>query len=236
MSQRTRIMLKITGTIFLDENNALDATAINKVIAQLKKLSYTYQFGLVIGGGNFFRGSQQGKQLGLSASAGHQIGMLATMMNGLILKDLMRQHDLSAKLFSAIDCAQVGSAISHEAIQAALEKYQVLIFAGGTGNPFFTTDTNAVLRALQIGAQEIWKGTDVDGIYSADPQQDPNAQRLDKITYQEALNQKLEIMDPPAFALAEQYHEVVKVFNIFTDNALLKVSSEPNFASTIYAQ
>lgn len=236
MSKRTRIMLKITGTIFRAEDNTLNATAINKIIAQLKKLSSTYQFGLVIGGGNFFRGSQQGKQLGLSDSAGHQIGMLATMMNGLIIKDLMRQHDLSAKLFSAIECAQVGSAISHSAIQSALEKHQVLIFAGGTGNPFFTTDTNAVLRALQIGAKEIWKGTDVDGIYTADPRQKPDARRLDKLTYQEALNQKLKIMDPPAFALAEQYHEIVKVFNIFADNALLKVSSEPDFASTIYAQ
>lgn len=231
---KKRILLKLTGEIFLDKNNRqLTAHTINNVIKQMKQLHNTYHFGIVVGGGNLFRGSKQGEQLGLDASVGHQIGMLATIMNGLILKDLLEQQDLSTALFCAMPSPEVGKPISQQSIAYALEKNQTLVFTGGTGNPFFTTDTNAILRALQIDANEIWKGTSIDGVYTADPRTNKDAQLIKKITYKQALNDKLGIMDPTAYALAEQYHKTVRVFDIFEKNALIRAAQEPDFGSII---
>lgn len=234
MDPKKRILLKLTGEIFLSADKAsLSAHSINHLLAQIKKLSATHLFGIVIGGGNFFRGSLHGAALGMKSASGHEVGMLATMMNGLILKDLLEQQGMQTTLFCAIQCAQIGTPISQQAIDNALRANHVLIFTGGTGNPFFTTDTNAVLRSLQINADEIWKGTTVDGIYEADPRKNPQAKKLKKVSYHDALLNNLGIMDATAYALAEQHKQRIRVFNVFTPNALLHAVEDENFGSII---
>jgi uridylate kinase len=230
-----RIVLKLTGEIFLHpETGKLNNNTVKTIAAQIKELSATHQFGIVMGGGNFFRGTQHGAQLGITPSAGHQVGMLATMMNGTILRDLFEQNGITTTLLSAVVCPQIGTTICQQSIEKALQEKRTLIFVGGTGNPFFTTDTNAVLRALQIDAAEIWKGTDVDGIYSADPNITADAKLLKQISYDQALEQNLAIMDATAFTLARQHKQRIRIFNIFEQNALIKAAHDEDFGSTIY--
>lgn len=234
MHNRKKILLKLTGEVFLDpKTRELNATIINSVIAQIKQLHKTHQFGIVVGGGNFFRGNEHGKRLGITASVGHQIGMLATLMNGLILKDLLEKQGLHAALLCAMPSPEIGEAISQQGINAALEHDCTIVFAGGTGNPFFTTDTNAILRSLQISADEVWKGTSIDGVYDADPRTNPNAKRLKTVGYTQAFEKKLGIMDLTAYAMAEQYDKKVRVFNIFEDNALIKAAQDKEYGSII---
>lgn len=234
MSSKKRILLKLTGELFLDpQSRELSPTMLNSVILQIKKLEKTHQFGIVVGGGNFFRGNQHGKRLGLTASVGHQIGMLATLMNGLILKDLLQAQDVPAALLCAMPSPEVGEGISQQNIDSALENNWTIVFTGGTGNPFFTTDTTAILRSLQISAHEVWKGTNINGVYTADPRTNPNAQPLKTVRFAQAFEQKLGIMDLTAYAMAEQYDKTIRVFNIFDQNALLKAAQDTNFGSVI---
>lgn len=235
MNQKKKILLKLTGEVFLDpKTRELNATIVNSVILQIKQLNATHQFGIVVGGGNFFRGNEHGKRLGITASVGHQIGMLATLMNGLILKDLLEKQGLCAALLCAMPSPEIGEAISQQSINTALEQDCTIVFAGGTGNPFFTTDTNAILRSLQIRASEVWKGTSIDGVYDADPRIHSNAKRLKTIGYTEAFEKKLGIMDLTAYAMAEQYDKTVRVFNIFEENALIKAAQDKEFGSIIH--
>ena len=235
MSTKKRVLLKLTGEIFLDPKSCgLSTVAIKKVIAQIKQLHDRYQFCIVTGGGNFFRGDEQGKKLGLGAWSGHQIGMLATMMNGLIIDDLLGQENIPSEIFTATVCLDVGFPINHEAVKNSLEERKTLIFVGGTGNPFFTTDTNAVLRALEIEADEIWKGTNVGGVYSTDPRIDPEATFIKDLTYQQALDKKIKVMDATAFTLASQHKLTIRVFNIWKNDALHEVASNKDFGSTIH--
>lgn len=234
MSEKKRVLLKLTGEAFIStSNHALSPHLVRDLFSQIKKLSDNYQFGLVVGGGNFFRGKQHGKIMGITPPVGHQIGMLATLMNGLMVKDLLEQQEVTASLFSAITCPEMASSISQQAIENALLKDQVIIFAGGTGNPFFSTDTTAVLRSLQIKADEIWKASHIDGVYSADPKKDPQAKLLKNSTYQYALEHKLGIMDATAFTLAAENKQIIRVFSAFEPNALIKASQEKDFGSTI---
>lgn len=234
MSSKKRILLKLTGEVFLSADRTLTANTINLVIDQIKKLQTTHQFGIVIGGGNFFRGNNQGKALGMTPAIGHQTGMIATMMNGLILKDLFEQHGLDTTLLCAITCPEVGESISHQHIYSALSNDRTLIFTGGTGNPFFTNDTNAVIRGLQIEADEIWKATNVDGVYTKDPRHDSAAQLLKKVNFSQAITEKYGIMDPTAFVLAQQYQQHIRVFNIFTPDALVRAAHDASFGTVIF--
>lgn len=228
---RIIIVLKLTGEIVRHTSEGLDASLLADIARQIKELRPRYQFCIVMGGGNFFRGIQRGAQM--CENVGHYVGMLATMMNGLIIQDIFGQARISTTLFSAIECEEVGLSLSPQNIAEALQTKDCLIFVGGTGNPFFTTDTTAVLRTLQVHAQELWKGTKVDGIYLSDPQKDPAAQLVKVITYRETLNKKLAVMDLSAFALAEQYKIKTRIFNIFAENALIKAATTPSFGSTI---
>lgn len=228
------ILLKITGEILLGDKKQLDSTHARNLALQIKKLQETHQFGIVIGGGNFFRGAKQGKQLGITPPVGHQIGMLGTMMNGLIIKDLFEQHEVPCSLFCAIPATEVGTPISQQAIESALEKERCPIFTGGTGNPFFTTDTTAVLRGLQINANQVWKGTSVDGVYDKDPHQFPDACLIKETSYHDALLKNLAILDSTAFALAQHHKLPLRVFNIFAPDALLSAAKDPHFGSIIH--
>jgi len=233
MKTKKRVLLKLTGKILLSKQHNLSATLITKIISQIKQLKNTHHFGIVVGGGNILRGEEQGKQLGLTPTFGHQAGMLSTMINGLILKDLFDQQGLEASLLSAITCPQIADPISQQQVDASLDQGKVILFVGGTGAPFFTTDTNAVVRCLQIGASEVWKGTGVDGIYGSDPAKDRDATLIKKITYSDAISQKLGIMDTTAMALAQTYNVTIRVFNIFEPDALLRASKSLNFGSII---
>lgn len=235
MAAKKRILLKLTGEAFLSrQNHSLNPLLINTIIDQIKELSHKFQFGIVVGGGNFFRGKEHGTKMGISQPIGHQIGILATLMNGLIIKDLLEQHTLKTSLFTAITCPEMATSISQQALEYALEAGHIMIFAGGTGNPFFSTDTTAVLRGLQISAQEIWKASHIDGVYTADPRTHKNAQRLESLTFKYALDHHLNIMDATAFALAADNNQTVRVFSIFTDNALIQAADNKNFGSTIH--
>ncbi len=222
------ILLKLTGNI-LDNGPA----PLENIAAQIKQLDST--FGIVIGGGNFFRGARQSSDLHISEQTGHTVGMLATLMNGLIVQDIFEQADIPTTLFSAIPCPTVGLPLSPQAIRKALKESRCLIFSGGTGNPFVSTDTTAVIRALQINAHQIWKATKVDGIYSADPHKEPSANLIKKLTYKQALDDNLRVMDATAFTLAHEHNLELRVFNIFSDNALIQVANDPEFGSTLTA-
>ncbi len=232
--RKKRILLKLTGEVFLDKDHQnLTPDAVNAIITQIKKLQQHHLFGIVIGGGNFFRGNQHGDKMGLKPAISHQIGMLGTMMNGLMLKDLFEKQNVTAELFCAMPSPEIGKPIAQQTITSGMANQNVLIFTGGTGNPFFTTDTTAILRALQMGADEVWKGTTVDGIYTADPGKDRNATKIETITYTDAINKKLGIMDITAYAMAERYKVKIRIFDIFAPNALINVADNPKFGSTI---
>ncbi len=234
MKTKKRILLKITGTILIDQQTKeLTTTFIIPLINQIKKLLPTHQFGIVIGGGNFFRGSQQGSKLGITPAVSHKIGMLSTIMNGLIIKDIMEKQMLAISHFCALYCPEIGTPITTQKIMDALNNNYTLIFTAGTGNPFFTTDTSAVLRALQMQADEIWKGTNVDGVYTADPYKNSSAQLIPFLTYKQALDQHLTVMDATAFTLADHYKQRIRIFNIFTPDALCRAAQDNTFGSTI---
>lgn len=233
MNTKKRILLKLTGEVLVSADTGKpDASVLNQIARNIKQLP-DHQFGIVVGGGNFFRGAQHGAALGMTEAAGHQVGMLATLMNGTIIKDLCEKQGLAVTMFSAIDCPQVGLPISAQAIHNALAENHIVIFAGGTGNPFFSTDTNAIIRGLQMKAHEVWKGTKVDGVYSSDPRINPDAQRLAHLTPYEALEKRLKIMDATAFMLAAEHNIPIRVFNIFTQDALLYASRDPEYGSLI---
>jgi len=236
MKNKKRILLKLTGRVLSSTGGqqCLGSQFIEQLAAQIKELSETHLFGIVVGGGNILRGSEQGAELGLSPSVGHQAGMLATMINGLMLKDLFNSHGLTSTLLSSVFCPQMCDTTSQFNIDHALKHENIIIFAGGTGAPFFTTDTNAIIRALQIKATEVWKGTGVDGVYSQDPRKDKNAKRIKKITYTDAIIQKLGIMDTASLTLAQEHGITIRVFNIFEKNALNKANKNQDFGSLIY--
>jgi uridylate kinase len=223
------LLIKLSGEL-LSANNT---NTINSVISQIKELSSFYTIGIVIGGGNIFRGARQSKSLGISEPVGHEIGMLATVINGHILRDLLSKENISARLLSAFQTPSISKMISSCTIKDALDSNACIIFAGGTGNPFVTTDTNSVIRALQIGADEIWKASTIDGVYTKDPKIDPKAQQLKAVSYQEALDKKLGIMDQAALVMAQEHAIKIRVFDLFSDNALVSAHNDKNFGSTL---
>lgn len=234
MPTDSRILLKLTGKIFLNKKTGgVDAVLARSLAQQIKTLEGTHQFGIVIGGGNFFRGSQQGKQLGLSPWAAHNCGMIATIINGVLLYDMFSQATISTTLVSALECPEIAAPITQQTIEQAVKRGDCIIFAGGTGNPYFTTDTNAIIRALQMGAKQIWKCSSVGGVYQEDPAHNPQATLLKNITYDTALEKHLGIMDATAFALARDNKLLIRVFNIFEQEALIQAAKNPEIGSII---
>ena len=234
MNKRKPILLKLSGTVFQKQkNDSDDSLPINHIVEQIKQLNKEYQFAIVIGGGNFFRGSQQGKTIGTRPMVNHYVGMIATIMNGLLLQDLLSQTHLNADLLSTFICPEFAKPISPQIITKSFKENDIIIFSGGTGNPFFTTDTNAIVRALEIHTDEVWKATDVDGVYDSDPKKNHDAKLIAKTTYKQALEHNLNIMDQTAFTLAEEHGITTRVFNIFKKNALLDVAQNKQFGSTI---
>ena len=198
------------------------ATIVRMVeeVAEITRLGV--QVAVVIGGGNIFRGVAGGS-VGMDRATADYMGMLATVMNALALADTMDKAGLVARVMSAIAIEQVVEPYVRPKALQYLEEGKVVIFAAGTGNPFFTTDTAAALRGAEIGAELVLKATKVDGVYTADPKKDPNATRYDKITFDEAMAQNLGIMDATAFALCRDRKLPIKVFSIIKAGALKRV-------------
>lgn len=230
----TRLLIKITGSFLTFHDPDALIARIKSLAAQLKILaSRNYKVALLIGGGNIFRGSEHGKRLSITPSRGHTIGMLATVINAVMLADLLSHEELKTTLLSAFPVPGIARVVSAENITTAFQQEHIIIFGGGIGTPFFSTDTAAIIRALEIQAHTVWKATSVPGVFDADPQTHKNAQLLPNITFQYALNNKLQIMDQTALVLAQQHHLVIKVFDIFTQDALLKATDDPHFGSVI---
>ena len=219
-----RILLKLSGEALMGD----DAFGINRAtivrmveeIAEVTRLGV--QVAVVIGGGNIFRGVAGGS-VGMDRATADYMGMLATVMNALALADAMDKQGLVARVMSAIAIEQVVEPYVRPKALQYLEEGKVVVFAAGTGNPFFTTDTAAALRGAEIGAEIVLKATKVDGVYSADPNKDPNATRYTALTFDEAMAKNLQVMDATAFALCRDQKLPVKVFSIFKPGALRNV-------------
>ena len=178
--------------------------------------------GVVVGGGNVLRGAQISAD-GLSRTTADVMGMLATVMNALVLEAAIERAGVAARTMSALSMPQVCETYERQRALRHLEDNRVIVFAGGTGNPYFTTDTTAVLRAAEMGCDAVLKATDVDGVYTADPKRDPSATRYRQLTHQEALDRRLKIMDATAFALAQENRMPIIVFSILEQGSIANV-------------
>jgi uridylate kinase len=188
--------------------------------------------GVVVGGGNVLRGVHIASQ-GVSRSTGDAMGMLATVMNALVLEAAIERAGASARTMSALTMPQVCETYERARALRHLDESRVVIFAGGTGNPFFTTDTTAVLRAAEMGCDAVLKATNVDGVYTADPKQDPKAKRYDQLTHEEAFRRELRVMDATAFALARENRTPIIVFSILEPGAITAVLSGSGRATIV---
>ncbi len=192
-------------------------------VAQIKEVATLgVQVGIVVGGGNLFRGAT-GALSGMDRATADSMGMLATVMNALALKDALTSAGLDARVQTAVTIAHVGEGFERDRAIRHLEAGRVVIFGGGTGNPFFTTDTASALRAAEIGADLMLKATKVDGVYSADPNKDPSATRYEQLSFDDAIAQNLAVLDTAAFALCREQNVPLVVFNIFKSGALKRV-------------
>jgi uridylate kinase len=236
MQSKKQVVLKLSGEVF-DTRQRIDGhLLIDHIVQQLHVLMNTYSIGIVVGGGNFFRGDAESKAFAVRRSTADAVGMLATIMNGLLLQDLCEQNGIATTLFSTQACPSFAQTLMPDAVTKARAAGHLIIFSGGSGNPFITTDTTAVLRALELQAQEIWKGTKVDGVYSADPLQHPNAQRFAHITYEQVRAHDIAIMDRTAFSLAYEHAQSIRIFNIFVKDALIQAAQNKQFGSLVTVQ
>ena len=231
-----RVLLKLSGEALMGD----DAFGINRAtiermceeVAGVTRLGV--ELAIVIGGGNIFRGVAGGAA-GMDRATADYMGMLATVMNSLALQDGLRQLGVVSRVQSALKIEQVVEPYIRPKALRYLEEGKVVIFAAGTGNPFFTTDTAAALRGAEMGAEIVLKATKVDGVYSADPMKDPTATRYQRISFDEAISRNLKVMDATAFALCRDQRLPLKVFSIFKEGALNRVVTGEDEGTLVYA-
>ena len=219
-----RILLKISGEALMGEQNyGIDINVARTVAEELKAVrELGVEVAVVVGGGNIFRGVSRSAG-NMDRSSADYIGMLATVMNGVVLQDALEKLDVHTRVLSAIDIPQLAESFIRRRAIRHLEKRRIVIFAAGTGNPYFTTDSAAALRALEIKADVILKATKVEGVYSADPMIDPTATRYDCITYQEVLERQLKVMDASAISLCMDNNLPIVVFNMRNPGNITRV-------------
>jgi uridylate kinase len=219
-----RVLLKLSGEALMgDDAYGINRATIDGMVAQVAQAhDLGVELAIVIGGGNIFRGVAPGAS-GMDRATADYMGMMATVMNALALQDAMRSAGLTARVQSALKIEQVVEPYIRPKALRYLEEGKVVIFAAGTGNPFFTTDTAAALRGAEIGAEVVLKATKVDGVYSADPMKDPTATRYQSISFDEAIGRDLKVMDATAFALCRDQKLPIRVFSIFKQGALKRV-------------
>ncbi len=222
-SKYKRILLKLSGEALGGEGQSLDPVSINSIATQIAEVkTMGVELAVVVGGGNIFRGFA-GEQTGIDRTTGDNMGMLATMINSLALQSALEQQNVVTRVMSAIDMNKVAEPLIRRRAMRHLEKDRVVIMGAGTGNPYFTTDSAAALRASEIRADVLLKGTKVDGIYSADPMTHPDAKRYTDLSYSDALTQQLKIMDASAFSLCMENNIPIIVFNFFKKGEMVRV-------------
>jgi uridylate kinase len=219
-----RVIVKLSGEALSGpEKFGIHQPAIDRFAADLIAVHRLgIGLGVVVGGGNVLRGAHIAED-GLSRPTADAMGMLATVMNGLVLEAAIERAGVSSRTMSALAMPQVCETYERQRALRHLEEDRIIVFAGGTGNPYFTTDTTAVLRAAEMGCGAVLKATDVDGVYSSDPKRDPKATRYEHLTHQEALEKDLKIMDATAFALAREIRMPIIVFSILGQGAIESV-------------
>ncbi|MCQ2313983.1 MAG: UMP kinase [Bacteroidales bacterium] len=228
MMKYRRVLLKLSGEALMGEQQyGIDPTRLNNYAEEIAEASKLAQIAIVIGGGNIFRGLQ-GASKGMDRIQGDYMGMLATVINSMALQSALRSKGVKCELLSGVFIDRIADSMSSAKAISLLEAGNVVIIGGGTGNPFFTTDTASALRAIEIHADIILKGTRVDGIYTADPEKDPTARRYDEITYDEAYRQNLKVMDLTSFTLCKENDMMMMVFDMNKKGNLLRVlNGEP---------
>jgi uridylate kinase len=226
MAAYKRILLKLSGeALMADRAHGIDPQRLNDYIGEIIEASRKgIQVGIVIGGGNIFRG-MSGVEDGFDRVKGDYMGMLATVINGLALQSAFQSKGVKARLITAIRMEPVAEYYYKPRVIEALENNEIVIFAGGTGNPYFTTDTAATLRAVEMEADVVLKGTRVDGVYTSDPEKDPDAKKYEEVTFAEALEKELRILDQTAFTMCKENDLPIIVFNMNEKGNLIKLLS-----------
>lgn len=230
-----RVLLKLSGESLMGEQHyGIDPGRLGEYARQIKEAADRgVQVAIVIGGGNIFRGVQ-GAAKGFDRVKGDQMGMLATVINSLALCSALTALDQAARVYTAINMFPIGEQYSKWKAIEALNRGEVAIIAGGTGNPFFTTDTGSALRAVEVEADVMLKGTRVDGIYTADPEKDPSATKFDRISYDEVVARGLRVMDLTATALCKENGMPIVVFDMDTPGNLARVLDGENIGTVVY--
>ena len=231
----SRVLLKLSGESFAhqDTNFGIDSSNLTRIANEISKANESgVEIGIVVGGGNFFRGVSESAKNMAQANADY-MGMLATVINAIALKDALDKNGTNTRVQSAITMTSVAEPYIRLRAIRHLEKKRVVIFAAGTGNPYFTTDTAASLRAAEIEADMVIKSTRVDGVYSDDPEKNSNAELYEKLTYKNVLDDKLTVMDLTAITLCEENNMPIRVFNGTKDGNIFKVLSGENLGTTI---
>jgi uridylate kinase len=232
-----RIVLKLSGESFQGSQGfGIDAETVHSIAREVKEVSdLGIEMAIIVGGGNIFRGTRQ-KSLSIDRATGDYMGMLATVINGLALQDALEKQGVVTRLLSAIDMAQVAEPFIRRRAMRHLEKGRVVIFAAGTGNPYFSTDTAAALRAMEIKAHVIMKATRVDGIYDADPEKVPGAKMFERITYLDVIQKGLAVMDSTAISLCMDNRMPIIIFNMNRPGNIRRVVMGEKVGSTVTAE
>jgi uridylate kinase len=232
--QYKRILLKLSGEALMgNQQYGIDPGRLDAYAGEIKSVVETgVEVAIVIGGGNIFRGVS-GMSEGLDRVQGDHMGMLATIINGLALQSALENKGVDTRLQSAIKINEVAEPFIRRRAMRHLEKGRVVIFGGGTGNPYFTTDSAAVLRAIEIEADVILKGTRVDGIYSSDPEKDKSATKFDKISFEDVLRKGLKVMDTTAFTLSQENELPIVVFDMNKEGNLLRIVSGEKIGTVV---
>jgi uridylate kinase len=229
-----RIMLKFSGEALLGKGDrGIDSTVIENIVCEIKPLiAVKVQIGIIVGGGNFFRGAKLNQDL-ISRVTADNLGMIATIMNALAMRDVFEHLNIPTKIMSALPIDGIVERYDCSKARDYLEQNFVVIFAGGIGNPLVTTDTTLSLRGIELNADLLLKATNVDGVYSTDPKIDPNAKFYSHLTYQDALNEELQVMDLAAFCLCRDHKMKLRVFNMHKKGSLLRIIQGSNEGTLI---
>jgi uridylate kinase len=232
--QYKRILLKLSGEALMgDGEYGIDSKVLSAYANEIQAIvNQNVELAIVIGGGNIYRGIQS-EGAGFDRVQGDHMGMLATIINGMALQSALESINIETRLLTAIRMEQVAEPYIRRKAMRHLQKGRVVVFGAGTGNPYFTTDTAAALRAIEIEADVILKGTRVDGIYTADPEKDPSAIKYETITFDEVFQKKLNIMDLTAFTLCQENNLPIKVFNMNVEGNLAKICKGENVGTLV---
>jgi len=237
MATYRRILVKLSGEVFKGpQGSGIDPQECVRIAREIKAVyERGVEVALVVGGGNIFRGLAKSKDFDMDRSVADYMGMLATVMNGLALQDALEKQDMPTRVMTAIPISKVAEPYIRRRAIRHLEKKRVVIFVAGTGNPYFTTDTAAALRAVEINAEVLLKGTKVDGVYSADPVKDPDARFYDSISFDAVIEKNLKVMDMTAFTMCRENNLPIIVFNVLVDGNLRRIVNEEKLGTLVSA-